>query len=115
MGHHRLPARRQEKQLDRLGDRRFGRHVNKCSVAHERGIQRGEGPVQRSGVLAEMLADEILSMRNDVGQTLNVVEERGRERGLKKTVNKNQTVPGLKKQKRPDVLKRRDTSWRFRQ
>jgi len=36
--------------------------VHKRAVAHERGIQRGEGPVKRGGICAEMLANEILTM-----------------------------------------------------
>ena len=90
-----LLAGRQEQQLNRLGERRLGRHVDECSVAHERGIQRGERPVLRREVLAEVLTNEIGPMGEDVGKILNIVKERRRERTLKKTVDKNETITGL--------------------
>ena len=78
--------------------------MHKCAVVHERGVECGERPVVARGVLAEMLADEILPMRDDVGKTLNVVEERRRERGLKKAVNKNEAITGFEQQERSDVF-----------
>ncbi|PYO89747.1 MAG: hypothetical protein DMD66_04655 [Gemmatimonadetes bacterium] len=115
MSDHLLVASRQEHQLDRLGNRRLGRHVNECSVAHERGIERGERPVLRCGVLGEMLANEILPMRDDVGETLNVVKKRRRKRALKKTVNKDEPVSGFEHEKPADLFERRNPRRRFRQ
>src|SRR5439155_20125942 len=105
----------QKQQVDRLSDRRLGRHVHKRAVAYERGIQRGERPVLRCDILAEMLAHEILSMGHDVGKALNVVEERRRERALKKTVNKNKAGSSLEQQEGADVVERGDARRRLRQ
>ena len=41
-----------------------------------------------------------------IGQALHVVNERRRQRALKETVDKNETVAGLGKQERPDVVQR---------
>src|SRR5436309_2034653 len=90
-----LVATRQEQQLDRLRDRRLGRHVNKCAFAHERRVQCRERPVLHRGVLAEILTNEIRSMGDDVGKTLDIVKERRRERTLKETVNEDQAITGF--------------------
>src|SRR5439155_24283842 len=71
--------------------------------------------VLRCDILAEMLAHEILSMGHDVGKALNIVEERRRERALKKTVNKNKTGSSLEQQEGADVVERGDARRRLRQ
>ena len=112
MGHHLLIAARQKQQLYRLGDRRLGRDVHECAFVHECRVQGGEGPVIGGGVLAQMLANEILPMRDDVGQTLDIVKEGRREGGLEKPIEKDQPVSGLEHQKGTDVVELWNTRWR---
>src|SRR5205807_10277612 len=69
----------------------------------------------RSSVVAAMLAHEIVSLRDDMGKAMNVVEERRRERALKKTVNKNKTGSSLGQREGPDLVEGGDARRRRRQ
>ena len=112
-----LVTRRQEQQLNRLRDAKLRRDMHERSVRNERGVQRAERSPFSRRVLAQMLADEIGLIPENLCQTVqaNTVGQRRRKRALEKTVDKDETMARLTKQERPNVRQRRHTRRRLRQ
>src|SRR5947199_9454367 len=97
-----LVTRRQEQQLNRLRDAKLRRHMHERSVRNERRVQCAERSPFCRRVLAQMLADEIRLIPENLCQTVqaNTVGQRRRQRAMEKTIAKYETMALLNKQER---------------